>query len=87
MDFLPDRERVDYENGYFYIAAGSRTEEDYSLQSLTAHEDGWEIVLTFDRRSDLRGVVKKTVNFSLLPVENANGFVVTAKDTWYVAGP
>ena len=87
LDFLPDRERVDYENGYFYIAAGSRTEEDYSLQSLTAHEDGWEIVLTFDRRSDLRGVVKKTVNFSLLPVENANGFVVTAKDTWYVAGP
>lgn len=87
LDFLPDRERVDYENGYFFIAAGSRPEEDYSLQSMSAREDGLEIVLACDRRSDLRGIVKKTVNFSLIPAENANGFVVTAKDTWYVAGP
>ena len=79
QEFQPAWPELDYENGYLYILAVSRQNVEYALKGVIVREDGTQAVVVFDCYSGTQENVVGTVRFVIVPAQNDNGFVVTAK--------
>lgn len=79
QEFHPAWPELDYENGYLYILAVSRQDVEYALKGVIVREDGTQAVVVFDCYSGTQENVVGSVRFVIVPAQNDNGFVVTAK--------